>query len=401
MRERRFIKILVVLLITLSACTKRYSPPVISAENKYLVVEGNIDPGTDTTKILLSRTQKLSDANAFVAETGAKVTVVDDHNITHSLTETTAGVYIALNLNILASQTCKLQITTANGKTYTSDNIDVLNSPPIDSLPYLFKPSGVQFNIYTHDPSNKVRYYRWDYTDTWEYSALLQSDYKYVSGMIELRTNAPGDNVYNCWKTEAGAQILLGSTADLSNSVINAAPIDYVDVSSGKLGWGYSIQVHQYALSKDAYNYWENLKKNTEQLGSIFDAQPSDLKGNIHSTTDATEPVIGYISASTVTSIRNFFWYSTFPTPIPRYSGLPTSDACPLSTLPFEPQSTFAARAAAIFGGTAETPLVTYGPPGGPVLGYSYVESDCADCRFRIMHGSNTPPSFWPVNYLP
>ena len=42
------------------------------------------------------------------------------------------------------------------------------------------------------------------------------------------------------------------------------------------------------------------------ETGGIFSAQPSELKGNISSTTNPSEAVIGYISVSTTSSMRKF-----------------------------------------------------------------------------------------------
>jgi hypothetical protein len=51
--------------------------------------------------------------------------------------------------------------------------------------------------------------------------------------------------------------------------------------------------VYQYALTKDQYDYWTELKKNSEQLGTLFDAQPSQLNSNIHSM-EIHRLVLGY-----------------------------------------------------------------------------------------------------------
>ncbi len=50
----------------------------------------------------------------------------------------------------------------------------------------------------------------------------------------------------------------------------------------------------------------KKLKNNTEQLGSIFDAQPSETGGNLHCKTDPTEQVIGFIGCSSQTQKRIF-----------------------------------------------------------------------------------------------
>jgi hypothetical protein len=82
----------------------------------------------------------------------------------------------------------------------------------------------------------------------------------------------------------------------------------------------YSILVHQYALTGDAFTFWENLKNNTENLGSIFDAQPSEISGNIHNVNNPAQPAVGYVSVCTVQSKRIFIhnqqlprWQTTYP----------------------------------------------------------------------------------------
>jgi hypothetical protein len=74
--------------------------------------------------------------------------------------------------------------------------------------------------------------------------------------------------------------------------------------------WVYTINVTQYALTKEAYEYWDNLKKNTEKIGSIFDPQPFADFGNIHCISDPDEPVIGFISACSTSQKRLYIFYS-------------------------------------------------------------------------------------------
>ena len=58
-------------LIIGNACRKPYSPPITTANVNYLVVEGVINSGADSTIIKLSRTTPLSNGNKIVIETGA------------------------------------------------------------------------------------------------------------------------------------------------------------------------------------------------------------------------------------------------------------------------------------------------------------------------------------------
>jgi hypothetical protein len=90
--------------------------------------------------------------------------------------------------------------------------------------------------------------------------------------------------------------ITQATSVGLSQDLIFEQPLVFIPVGGQKGGVKYSILVQQFGITQDAYNYWENLKKNTELRGSIFDAQPSQLVGNIHCLQDPTEPVLGYVS---------------------------------------------------------------------------------------------------------
>jgi len=62
------------------------------------------------------------------------------------------------------------------------------------------------------------------------------------------------------------------------------------------------------------------LKKLTEQGGSVFDVQPTELIGNISCVSNPGEPVIGYISAQTLETTRIFI--GRFEVPI-MFEGYP------------------------------------------------------------------------------
>ncbi len=70
-------------------------------------------------------------------------------------------------------------------------------------------------------------------------------------------------------------------------------------------------------------NGFRKVQRNTEQLGSIFDALPSETGGNIHNTADPTEMVIGFIGTSTETEKRIFINRTQLP-PTVVYSGYET-----------------------------------------------------------------------------
>ena len=77
-------------VINTFACRQPYNPPIAKTNLGYLVVDGTIISGQDSTIINLSRTQNINDSIYFInnPETGAAVSVVGANGDTYSLFET-------------------------------------------------------------------------------------------------------------------------------------------------------------------------------------------------------------------------------------------------------------------------------------------------------------------------
>jgi hypothetical protein len=300
---------LIILFIICTAvyisCRKPYSPPAISVDNKFLVIDGTLVNSADSPSVFtLSRTVRLTDST-FVSspETGAKVSVEGENGDIHNFNELPGGIYQSSPLTLNTSSRYRLKITTLTGGDYASEFVEVKQTQPIDSLTW--QQNDVMVYLDTHDPLNSTRHYRWDFTETYQYEAPLNAELSQDNGNLYYVDNTP-NQTYDCWRSVNSTEILLGSSIALGQDVISKAPITIVPQNSQDITIKYSILVKQYALTGDAYQYFSILKKNTENLGSIFDAQPTQLTGNIHSVKNPDEVVIGFFSASSVTQKRLF-----------------------------------------------------------------------------------------------
>jgi hypothetical protein len=65
----------------------------------------------------------------------------------------------------------------------------------------------------------------------------------------------------------------------LAQDVIYLQPLVLIPAGAQQLSVEYSIFVRQYALTKEGYDLLTMMQSNTESLGTIFDPQPSSLKG--------------------------------------------------------------------------------------------------------------------------
>ena len=392
------------ILMTGISCRKPYLPPIVAASNNYLVVEGAINAGQDSTFVKLSRTVRLSDKTTINAETGASVTVQSDQNVSYPLTEISRGNYACAGLNLDNTHKYRLSINTTSNEQYLSDYVEVLNAPPIDSVSYDTKgttsSSGLNVYVTTHDPSNKVHYFRWDYQETWEFSANFPS-YYYSNGDTVLQRNLVTDNITDCWSSDTSSTIVIGSSAKLSQDIIYNFPVIAIPSTSEKVEIEYSIRVTQYALTPDAYTFYSELKKNTEQLGSIFDAQPSEITGNIHCANHPSQPVLGYISIGTTSTQRIF----VISTKLPDWKTIPFYSDCILAFGPDNPCCYYVYPPGPIDQVAAyinyntnnnHDPLIPVNAivlrPNTPPIGYTASYRRCVDCTLR---GSNKKPGFW------
>jgi len=363
-------------IIVLTGCKEAYVPAIPDHNNNILVVEGTINTGADSTIIKLSRMVGLSGKKTINPEIGAVVSVESESNERYVLLERQKGTYAAPPLNLNAGKKYRLSIKTLKGASYLSEFVQSKSAPPIDSLTWDLKDNGVHFYVNTHDEQNNTTYYRWEYTETWVFFANNFSMFKF-NGETVVPRDMEKDNVFQCWGTEQSNSIFLGSSAKLSKDVISQQPIAFVPSFSEKFSEKYSVEIRQYALTKEAYEFWENLKKSTESLGSIFDAQPSELTGNIYNVTDVSEPVVGYISAGTVQKKRIFVARQQLPAWLPKqfYN-------CP------SPDTVFYKDVKNYFTGhPGEMPLEELDG-----FGYAKASKKCGDCTLR---GVNKKPIFW------
>jgi hypothetical protein len=189
--------------------------------------------------------------------------------------------------------------------------------------------------------------------------------------------------IYTCYQGDQSTALLLASSTRLAQDVIYRQKMLVIPPASVQLSVHYSILVTQNALTEDAYNYMSLMKANTESLGSIFDAQPSELRGNIHNVAHSDEMVIGYISAGTVqrqriyinsNQLKNWGYYFQCDGP---------------DTLVYDNPKFI--DDILKYGGFIPLERI-YGQFG--FLGWSANSVSCVDCRIR--GGTTKKPSFWP-----
>ena len=369
-------------------CVEPFTPEVSNYQD-LLVVEAFISDDTKSQTVILARSFPI-DTSRVNYETGASVLLEEVAGSQIVFTEKKLGHYSPEAVFVPEEgKSYILSITTRNGEVYNSASVSMKITPPVSDLYFERKtlPSdkaigldeGFQIYLDAEIESDMPGYYMYEWEETWEFATPFFSflDYDFDTHREFLRE----ENISRCWQESFSTGLNLATTENLSNSNIEKQPIRFVSFSESTLRRKYSILVKQFSLSEEGFRFWENLKESNESTGSLYDAQPFQVTGNIKNVNNPGEPVLGTFDMATVSSKRIFINSLddvpsdiNIPTLYPQCRGADT-------LVSFQKAENFLNIGYLIERYSA--------PPGS---GFFMVIKSCIDCRLK---GSNVEPEFW------
>ena len=362
-------------ILLFSSCISQFVPQT-TGDRELLVVEGLITDKPEAYTIKLSRPFHLGISNVARPISGCDVSISDDMGQLFSFNETTPGTYISdpTKFQGIIGRTYTLHIRTNltnNILNYESFPVEIKPVPPIDSLYYekvtfqegpdgSVSQEGCQIYLDTHDPKNECKFFRWEYSETWQF---------------RLPYSVPNRV---CWLSNNSDVVNIKNTSVISEDRVTKYPLTLVSNVTDRLRERYSLLVNQYSLNEDEYLYWEKLQNISEQVGGLYDIVPSAIPSNIYCLEDPTQKVLGYFSVSACSSKRIFIK--------DHFAGV------------FTPYSDKTCISDTIFGNGPIAYLNTFvwviidhplPPPTYRVLTRT---KGCYDCTVR---GTNIQPDFW------
>ena len=345
------------------------------------------------------------DTIAPFPERNAVVKVISDSQGTISFSETTEGTYVSTTpFTAQPNTTYVLDIQTSDGRSYSSSTEQLTTPTQIDNL-YAERgftddnQEGMFIYVDSHDPSNSSNYYRYEYEETFKVVAPKYSPYEIVfepgsffDYTIELRP----EQQETCYRTQLSSSIIIANTTSLEEDKVVKFPSRFINRNEYIISHRYSILLRQFVISREAYTFYDVLKRTTEQDGSLLtDTQPGFIEGNVFSTVNSNEKVLGYFQVSAVDEKRIFFDYEDyFPgEDLPPYivgCGFlsPALAGSALGTdIPSHPLYDHIQEGFHFFHTNDGT--IDVFPSEGPEI---LVNPECGDCTEL---GQNTPPAFW------
>jgi len=300
-----------IFLILAASCLEPYYPDAGRYED-LPVITGTITDEPGPYVIRLTHSTAILDMEIKPIR-WAVVKITDDSGTEEVLFETEPGVYVtkADGIRGVPGNSYRLTVET-NGEVYQSDYEILQPSVGIDSVySQIGRESvidgyvdGIQFFVNSEIVSDPGTNLLWSLEETYKFRSEYELDFIYYrpDSIVENYS----DSGLVCWGTERPAMTYSYAFTGNSGNKITGYPLHFVNSLNIKLTERYSVEVFQYTISDNAYNYWSEVQSLHQETGSLYSRQPYQVKGNLYSTTDPEALVLGYFMAAGVSKKRAF-----------------------------------------------------------------------------------------------
>jgi hypothetical protein len=379
MKKRFFYIVAALLAFGMESCRDPFEPEVTDQDIGILVVEGYIETNGEESAIYLSKTNPIRSDVAALPIINADVSLISESAEKWSFIETDSGTYTLTGI-FDTDKKYNLEIRLPNGGQYISDPLTPIISPPMDELGFIKDEAGVEIFVSTKG-NDEAQYFLWDYEEHWIFRPGVISFLKFENGAVSQR--GPEERNDLCWNTNLFPKIILQNAARFEDNTIIQRELVRILNESEKLSQRYSIKVRQRAIDQATYDFWEILRKNSDDIGGIFSPLPSLIGGNIKRVGSSDADAIGYVSMGQSASKRIYIDYADIQ---PWRVFIPEYEFCIVLPDTIPPN-----QASSEFNGIDRVPAREVWD-GMNFLGYRASTRQCTDCTLR---GTNKAPEFW------
>jgi len=372
--------------LTLNSCFKAYEPEIEGSDARKLVVSGIVTDINGNQKVTITMSSSINEPEETPV-TGCMVTISDDQGHQFQLVDSANGDYYGrIETSYLApGSSFKVEIITPDGDKIISDYDQFSSCPEVDSVYYTRKDlptsdpdkftEGIQFYVDLNGKNTDSRYYRWEAIETYEYHSDYPIEWLY-NGQRVVHIYPPDYSKDTCWATLLVRNIYTQTTENLAENKYSQFALHFVDNTTSRLLYGYSLLVKQYSMSETAYKYWNQLRTNSTEEGGLYERQPMASQGNLQNLTHPDKDVLGFFGVSSVKSKRIFV------------QNVENLEIKFLSFCNPKPMSKWG------FADYSHLPKPLY--LFGDYKGYQMIlmNVECVDCTSML--GKNVKPDFWP-----
>lgn len=284
-------------------------------EDHILVIDGKVNLNDSVHTVSLTRTDYVGRSAKFPPEQGAMLTLMENDKPVVSFLETEPGIYKAIDFKPTVGYRYSIDIQLQNGDHYASQPEAMPSPVPIDSAYFTFdrKRSLTIFSDTQIPTDGDTPYLRWHIQHVYQHSDIICGPLDNI-GVCYYELERKGDN----------QNLILLDGGELQRGAQLAFPVVKVGITDSIFGEITYFTVYQESLPEATFHYWEKVNTLLTQTGSIFDAPPGQVRGNIFKVDDPNAPVLGIFYPTSEDYARIKTLPSDFlPLNINPYCGIP------------------------------------------------------------------------------
>jgi len=336
MMKKQYLYLL--LMLFLISCEKLYTPPIDTVSGM-LVVDAKLSNIPGKNEVHLSRTRSFYDRQPVIEVSGAVVSLVEIGGQTIRANETSTGHYKFPTVPEVGKEYF-LRFVISN-LTYESK---ALKMPPLPTISKVYS-NIVSYTVNENSGESTPRTYqrqgREIYFDLPATSEL--SHYRFVvRSLIEWTwTKVPGSifpDSYGWFSYQNNERFhLVGPKDQTEPGKVIKHPMLLIDYDQQRYfhsdqrnltATGWILFFEQYGISKESYEFHEQLNNQFAATGSLFDPIQTQVYGNILCKSKPSEIVFGFFDLYSYQEVRYFFNLPKPPLeftlrPINRYPEIP------------------------------------------------------------------------------
>ncbi len=299
MKIKQILKIGWILILPLS-CIDEINLKVDQVEER-LVIDGLIADSLNLYKIKVKSARN----KGIYPITNASVRVIDNKgsNFVFKENKVEQGSY-ELRMKGDAGRSYQLEVITPDQKTIKSLPGILAKAPRMSDISHsVAKRTTIDFNgrqvqtknifIKSHvlfEAAAAKPFLRWRTSGEYEFHepSFISAKYCYV------KEPEPDLNKLNIY-----------SPNRLSGNLLANQEIVYLDLDT-RFSFMYCFHIQMFSMNEQEYLYWRNISDVLTNDGTLYDAPPGNVKGNLFNPDDGEEQIIGYFSVSGISTTRYF-----------------------------------------------------------------------------------------------
>lgn len=339
-------------LMLVGSCIDRIDIAIPDISPSAFVVDGMITDAPGPYTVKLTRGIRLDDTR-FVAEPiqAKSITLFDNYGNSEIMVERSTGVYETKpeGMRGVIGGEYYIRIESMDGHIYESIPEKIKPVGEIDRLYFQFESTtdldgfeqqGYRIFVDSHTPGSDSTFVRWRFTGTYvvetlpqyhiddasqcSYDPLPCSGWAIVNGELkEGYAYNPATYTYEyviglkcsccrCWVTPRENIPTVASVHTQKGGEFNGMEVGYVPVNFYTFFEKYQVKVSQFSLSRNAYNFWLNLRQQRDAIGSLFQPVTGKVQKNFLEDGKASD-VQGIFQASAVNTKIIYLDKNTHP----------------------------------------------------------------------------------------